>query len=103
MNEKTIRMIADTLPEVGEPTLETLLDKKFVDSSTDARTVNNSMVRHSYRVLSDEEKAGMVKIKDAGQAFIDLVTTTLGQTREASLAITNAQQAVMWAVNGLTK
>jgi hypothetical protein len=38
----------------------------FVDSTSEARTVNNVM-RHEYRVLSDAEKASMARIKDAGR------------------------------------
>lgn len=34
-----------------------------VDSTSDQRVVNNVM-RHQYRVLSDAEKAAMLKIKD---------------------------------------
>ena len=36
-----------------------------VDSASDQRTVNNVM-RHAYRVLSDEEKAQMQALKDKG-------------------------------------
>jgi len=43
-----------------------------VDSTSDERTVNNTM-RHAYRVLTDDEKANMQAIKDAGLAFHDLV------------------------------
>jgi len=71
-----------------------------VDSTSDARTVNNT-VRHAYRVLSDEEKAQMLKIKDAGQALIDIINET-GKSRELSLALTNAEQSVMWAVKHVT-
>lgn len=71
-----------------------------VDSASDARTVNNT-VRHQYRVLSDAEKAQMVKIKDAGQALIDIINET-GKSRELSLALTNAEQSVMWAVKHVT-
>ena len=71
-----------------------------VDSTSDARTVNNT-VRHQYRVLSDDEKAQMLKIKDAGQALIDIINST-GKSRELSLALTNAEQAVMWAVKHVT-
>lgn len=71
-----------------------------VNSASDARTINNT-VRHSYRVLSDEEKAQMVKIKDAGQALIDIIDET-GKSRELSLALTNAEQSVMWAVKHVT-
>jgi hypothetical protein len=71
-----------------------------VDSASDARTVNNT-VRHQYRVLSDAEKAQMVRIKDAGQALIDIINET-GKSRELSLALTNAEQSVMWAVKHVT-
>lgn len=71
-----------------------------VDSASDARTVNNT-VRHQYRVLTDAEKAQMVRIKDAGQALIDIINET-GKSRELSLALTNAEQSVMWAVKHVT-
>lgn len=71
-----------------------------VDSASDNRTVNNT-VRHQYRVLSEEEKAKMVRIKDAGQTLIDIINET-GRSRELSLALTNAEQAVMWAVKHVT-
>lgn len=71
-----------------------------VDSASDARTVNNT-VRHAYRVLSEDEKAQMVRIKDAGQALIDIINET-GKSRELSLALTNAEQSVMWAVKHVT-
>lgn len=71
-----------------------------VNSASDERTANNT-VRHAYRVLSDDEKAQMVKIKDAGQALIDIINET-GRSRELSLALTNAEQSVMWAVKHVT-
>lgn len=71
-----------------------------VDSASDERTANNT-VRHQYRVLSTEEKAQMVAIKDAGQALIDIINAQ-GRSRELSLALTNAEQAVMWAVKHVT-
>lgn len=71
-----------------------------VNSTSDARTANNT-VRHQYRVLSDAEKAQMLKIKDAGHALIDIINET-GKSRELSLALTNAEQSVMWAVKHVT-
>lgn len=73
---------------------------KTVDSTADARTVNN-VVRHEYRVLSDEEKEQMRKLKDLGRAFIE-ACDEVGQSPELSLAKTNAEQAVMWAVKHVT-
>lgn len=71
-----------------------------IDSASDARTANNA-VRHTYRVLSDEEKAQMVELKDLGAAFI-AKCNEIGKSRELSLAVTNAEQAVMWAVKHVT-
>ena len=71
-----------------------------VDSASDARTVNNT-VRHSYRVLSDAEKAQMAAIKDKGLEFLELIGT-LASTRETSLAKTKVEEAVMWAVKSIT-
>lgn len=71
-----------------------------VDSASDQRTVNNTM-RHAYRVLSDEEKAQMQAIKDAGLAFHDLVGS-LGGSRELSIAKTKIEEAVMGAVKHIT-
>ena len=72
-----------------------------IDSASDARTANNA-VRHTYRVLSDDEKAQMVALKDIGQAFISKCQE-IGGSRELSLAITKAEDAVMWAVKHVTK
>ncbi len=71
-----------------------------VDSASDDRTANNA-VRHTYRILSDAEKAQMVELKDLGAAFIN-ACNAIGKSRELSLAITNAEQAVMWAVKHVT-
>ena len=71
-----------------------------VDSTSDNRTVNNTM-HHAYRVLSDEEKANMAAVKDAGLSFHDLIAG-LGNSREISLAKTKVEEAVMWAVKHIT-
>lgn len=73
---------------------------KTVDSTSDARTVNN-VVRHEYRVLTDAEKASMKAIKDMGSDFLALVSA-LPIGRESSIAKTKIEEAVMWAVKGLT-
>jgi hypothetical protein len=73
---------------------------KHVDSTSDARTANNA-VRHTYRVLTDAEKQQMLELKDLGAAFL-AKCDEVGQSREMSLAKTNAEQAVMWAVKHVT-
>ena len=72
-----------------------------VDSTSDARTVNNVM-RHQYRVLSDAEKAQMQAVKDKGLELHDLIES-VGASRELSLAKTKTEEAVMWAVKHITR
>lgn len=71
-----------------------------IEATSDKRVVNNVM-RHGYRVLSDEEKALMQKIKDDGLAFHELIAG-LGGSRELSIAKTKVEEAVMWAIKHLT-
>lgn len=72
-----------------------------VDSTSDERVVNNVM-RHEYRVLTDDEKEQMRSIKDIGKTYYDLCTR-IGDSRELSLAKTKIEEAVMWAVKHITK
>jgi len=72
-----------------------------VDSTSDARTINNVM-RHGYRVLSDDEKAQMQAVKDKGLELWTLINS-MGDSRELSIAKTKAEEAVMWAVKHLTR
>lgn len=74
---------------------------EHVDSTGDQRVVNNVM-RHEYKVLSDDEKMYMKHIKDAGLEFHNMLDA-LGQSRELSLAKTKIEEAVMWAVKHITK
>jgi hypothetical protein len=84
-----------------------------VSSASDDRTVNNLM-RHQYRVLTEQEKIQMTDIKDAGLAFVRLLHA-VGKTppmladrpagqasRELSVAQTKIEEAVMWAVKHVT-
>jgi hypothetical protein len=47
-----------------------------VGSASDERIVNNTM-RHKYRVLSDDEKAAMLKSKDLGLAAHEAIQALL--------------------------
>lgn len=71
-----------------------------VDSTSDQRTTNNAM-RHQYRVLSDDEKATMLALKDKGAELLALIEAC-GQSRELSIARTKTEEAVMWAVKHIT-
>lgn len=70
-------------------------------STDDERTANNVM-RHEYRVLTDDEKARMQAIKDKGLELHELIET-IGVSRELSLAKTKCEECVMWAVKHLTR
>lgn len=72
-----------------------------VDSTGDARTVNN-VVRHEYRVLSDGEKAAMKRLKDDGLAMHEFLAA-LGDSEEIRQAQLRVREAVMWGVNHITK
>ena len=72
-----------------------------MQSTSDERTTNNVM-RHEYRVLTDEEKAKMQWLKDAGLQLHELIES-IGSSRELSLAKTKVEEAVMWAVKHITK
>jgi hypothetical protein len=80
-----------------------LAEEGSVSSAGDERTVNNveNAMRHAYRVLSDEEKALMVEIKDLGAALHDKIVA-IGNSRELSIAKTKVEEAVMWAVKHVT-
>lgn len=72
----------------------------LVDSTSDDRTVNNVM-RHQYKVLSDDEKIAMQKVKDDGLKLWEYFDS-LGISKELSVAKTNLEQSVMWAVKHIT-
>jgi hypothetical protein len=71
-----------------------------MDSTADSRVANN-IVRHEYRVLSEEEKLQVKAIKDLGLEFIT-TCNQLGKARELSLAITKMEEAVFWATKFVT-
>lgn len=91
-------------------------EENTVDSTSNERTVNNLM-RHKYRVLTDVEKAQMQAVKDLGLKFVEALHVIGGTdgdfaksgenarlpSRELSLAQTNVEQAVMWAVKHITR
>jgi hypothetical protein len=72
-----------------------------VGSASDERTVNNVM-RHAYRILSDDEKKQMQALKDKGLELWNFIDS-IGQSRELSLAKTHAEEVVMWAVKHITR
>ncbi len=72
----------------------------------------SDIVRHEYRDLSSAEKDAIQRVKDTGAAFLKLlndaviydVSTDRGRVngREIAIARTKIEEAVMWAVKGIT-
>lgn len=60
-----------------------------------------STFRKQYRPLDDQEKALLDKLKDAAEA-LEAVYDEARNGREMSLARTNLEQSVMWAVKQIT-
>lgn len=75
--------------------------KEFISAMSNARTDNNVM-RHEYRILTDDEKQQMRALKDKGLELLNLIEAC-GASRELSLAKTKTEEAVMWAVKHITR
>lgn len=77
----------------------------FENGQPDARQVGDikpTRFRPRYRQLSPTEISHHDKIKDAASA-LDALFEQINPSREISLAMTKLEEAVMWAVKGLTK
>lgn len=71
-----------------------------VESISDDRVANN-VVRHEYRILSDEEKLQMKAVKDLGAEFIRNCDQ-IGRSADLTVAKRKMQEAVFWAVYHIT-
>ncbi len=71
-----------------------------IDSTDDQRVESNTM-RHQYRTLSEPEKTLVSAVKGAGDAFLEALKSC-PQGRETALARTKIEEAVFWAVKGVT-
>ena len=63
-----------------------------------------NVFRKQYRELSTEEKARLEQLKDKAQELHDIFENSITSTdhREIALAKTKLEEAVMWAVKGIT-
>lgn len=62
----------------------------------------NDPMRLEYRPLSAEASLAVLKIKGSGAAFYADLEKHVLPGREASLAKTKVEEAVMWAVKSIT-
>ncbi len=61
----------------------------------------SDVMRSQYRELSPEQKAQILELKHMGENFCNLCDA-LGKSRELSSAKTRMEEAVFWAVKGVT-
>lgn len=61
----------------------------------------NNVMRHTYKELTDQDKANIQKVKDVGLEFYEAVSA-FGSSRELSVAKTKIEEAVMWATKHIT-
>jgi hypothetical protein len=78
-----------------------------VEESKIASTSINNVMRHEYRVLSEDEKALMLLIKDQGLLMLNtlfkIADSKPQSGRETAIATTKLEEVVMWACKALTK
>jgi len=75
--------------------------EKF-DSADDRRAgQTGDVLRREYRTLTPQEQANLRAIKDQGEVLLALIAKT-PPSREASIARTKVEEAVMWAVKHIT-
>lgn len=95
---KSIKEFCKTLKEGGQ-TMD--LDKNVAMKAQAMRPMNGAEIfRPEYKELSDEQKAEVLAIKIKAGELFDLYMKHSG--RGISLAITNLEQSVMWAVKDIT-
>ena len=75
---------------------------EYIDSASDER-IEIDPVRHQYRILTNVEKKAMTHIKDMGLGLIRAIEANVQSSRESLIAVEKVEEAIMWAVKGLTK
>ena len=53
--------------------------------------------RFTYHSPKEGQVQRFAEIRDMGKAFVEIIDTLCPESREKSLAITKAEEAVMWA------
>ncbi len=64
--------------------------------------MNVDIMRKHYRKLNEEEQKQMQQVKEAGCLFY-MILSSIGDSREISLAKTKTEEAVMWATKHITR
>jgi hypothetical protein len=61
----------------------------------------NDVIRRDFGTLTDAQKTHVLALKTKGEEMWDLIDAG-GPSREAAIAKTKTEEAVMWAVKGAT-
>lgn len=84
----------------------TVHESRLAASPEEYAKPTNHLFRKAYRQLSDAEKAQMDEIKDLAWKLRCVMLGTNAEqppmSRHQSLAVTNLEQSVMWAVKHVT-
>ena len=100
-----MRDVPEDTPDLAEQMAKAAEPKpRFIPSTSDDRTANNTM-RQKYRVLTADEKKLVDAVKGLGELFlktIEAIEILKGRSREQSIAKTKLEEAVMWSVKGIT-
>ena len=79
----------------------TIHESRLAETKEKFEDPSNHVFRKAYRQLTDGEKILMDALKD--QAFeVYKIIKSAPPGREQALALTNLEQAVMWAVKAIT-
>lgn len=60
------------------------------------------VMRSEPRKLTEMDKERLLTVKHLGEELHEWITNAVPEGRERSLALTRVEEAVMWAVKGLT-
>lgn len=63
-------------------------------SDQDKAKIENAFTYHAPK---DDQPQRYTELRDAGKTLAELMTALCPQSRELSLALTNLEQAIMWA------
>jgi hypothetical protein len=56
-----------------------------------------------FNPLTDDQNGRVESIRKAGNALVEAIIENTKVSREQSIALTNIEQGVMWAIKGLSR
>lgn len=56
-----------------------------------------------FNPLTENQKGRVEAIRKAGNALVEVIIENTTVSREQSIALTNIEQGVMWAIKGLSR